>query len=211
MSDRPPQSLEAFRQESLLKRNWILFWSYIKITSLVLGGGYAIIAAAQEEFVRRRGWLTDDDVVEMITITQTVPGILACNSAIYVGWRIGGYSGALSALAGSVLPSLVIIMLIAAGVDSIRHVIETPYVQGAFIGVIACIVGMVVVTALKMRKKAVRNVFGWCVAIGCFVGLSVFRISPAWLIVAAIAAGLIKVGVGSALKKIHPEKGEAAQ
>ena len=85
MSDRPPQSLEAFRQESLLKRNWILFWSYIKITSLVLGGGYAIIAAAQEEFVRRRGWLTDDDVVEMITITQTVPGILACNSAIYVG------------------------------------------------------------------------------------------------------------------------------
>ena len=155
MSDRPPQSLEAFRQESLLKRNWILFWSYIKITSLVLGGGYAIIAAAQEEFVRRRGWLTDDDGVEMITITQTVPGILACNSAIYVGWRI--------------------------------------------------------VTALKMRKKAVRNVFGWCVAIGCFVGLSVFRISPAWLIVAAIAAGLIKVGVGSALKKIHPEKGEAAQ
>ena len=118
---------------------------------------------------------------------------------------------AASPLYVKILLAVLLLVLIAAGVDSIRHVIETPYVQGAFIGVIACIVGMGVVTALKMRKKAVRNVFGWCVAIGCFVGLSVFRISPAWLIVAAIAAGLIKVGVGSALKKIHPEKGEAAQ
>lgn len=106
--------------------NWVLFWSYIKITSLVIGGGYAIIAAAQEEFVRRRGWLTDDDVLEMITVTQTVPGILACNSAIYIGWRLGGCRGALSALAGSILPSLVIIVCIAAAISSVAGVVEKP-------------------------------------------------------------------------------------
>ena len=106
--------------------NWVLFWSYIKITSLVIGGGYAIIAAAQEEFVRRRGWLTDDDVLEMITVTQTVPGILACNSAIYIGWRLGGYRGALSALAGSILPSLIIIVCIAAAISSVAGVLKAP-------------------------------------------------------------------------------------
>ncbi len=194
---------EPFQSASILKRNWILFWSYIRITSLVVGGGYAIIAAAQEEFVTKRKWLTDDDVLEMITITQTVPGILACNSAICIGWRIGGWSGALAALTGSVLPSLVIIMLIAAGVDCIHSTLETPAVQGAFLGVIACIVGMVASTALKLRKKAVKGVFGWCIVIGCLTGMTVFKISPAWLIVVAIIAGLVKLVVASILKSHH--------
>ena len=184
-----------YQEISALKRNWILFWSFIKITSLVIGGGYAIIAAAQDDFVTRRKWLTEDDVLEMITITQTVPGILACNAAIYIGWRVGGYCGAFCALAGSVLPSMVIIMLIAAGVDRIQFLIDTPEVQGAFKGIIACIVGMVVVTALKMRKKAVKGVFGYLVALGCFAGLCVFGINPALLIVGAIICGLLRVGV----------------
>lgn len=176
-----------------LERNWILFYSYLKITSLVIGGGYAIIAAAQEEFVRRRGWLTDDDVLDMITVIQTVPGILACNSAIYIGWRLGGACGALSALAGSILPSLIIILCITAVISSGTDLTELPCVRGAFRGVISCIVGMVVVTALKMRKKAVKDATGWLIAAGCLIGMSVFRVNPAWLILGAIAIGLLQV------------------
>ena len=187
--------MEEFRHVSPLRRAWVLFWAYVRITSLVIGGGYAIIAAAQDEFVRRRKWLTEDDVLEMITITQTVPGILATNSAIYVGWRIGGYAGAFAAMIGSILPSLVIIILIAAGISSIQSTIDTPAVQGAFKGIIGCIVGMVIVTAVKMRKKAVRDWFGWCVGIGCLIGMVVFGLSPALLIVAAVAAGLLMESV----------------
>ena len=180
-----------YRTIPLWKRNWILCWSFLKITALVIGGGYAIIAAAQEEFVRRRRWLSEDDVIEMITITQTVPGILACNSAVYIGWRLGGYGGAFSALVGSIVPSLVVIMLIAAGVQRIQSVIDSEPVQGAFKGIIGCIVGMVIVTAVKMRKKAVTDWFGWCVGIGCLVGMVVFGLSPAHLIVAAVVAGVV--------------------
>lgn len=193
MAVEPVSSVEEFRRVSPFRRAWVLFWAYVRITSLVIGGGYAIIAAAQDEFVRRRKWLTEDDVLEMITITQTVPGILATNSAIYVGWRIGGCAGAFAAMVGSILPSLVIIVLIAAGISSIQSTIDTPAVQGAFKGIIGCIVGMVIVTALKMRRKAVVNLFGWIVALGCFLGLTVFKVGPAWLIVCAIAAGLAKV------------------
>ena len=182
-----------FADVGVWKRSWVLFWSYIKITSLVIGGGYAIIAAAQEEFVRRRRWLNDDDVLEMITVTQTVPGILACNSAIYIGWRLGGFFGAAAALAGSVIPSLVIIIAVAAAISSVAGMIGNPYVQGAFRGVIACIVGMVVVTALKMRKKAVKGAFGYLVASGCLVGMCMIGANPAWLILGAIVLGLLKV------------------
>ena len=202
MSGVPPH----FSEIGAWERSWVLFWSYIKITSLVIGGGYAIIAAAQEEFVHRRCWLTDDDVLEMITITQTVPGILACNSAIYIGWRINGLRGAFAALLGAILPSLVIIICIAAAISSVAEVIQHPYIQGAFRGVIACIVGMVIVTALKMRKKAVKGWFGWVIAAGCLVGMSVFGVNPAWLIVGAILLGVLQVTVLRRGKREEAEK-----
>jgi len=188
-------------QTTAWKRSWILFWAYIKITSLVIGGGYAIIAAAQEEFVRRRRWLNDDDVLEMITVTQTVPGILACNSAIYIGWRLGGFFGAAAALAGSVIPSLVIIIGVAATISSVAGIVENPYVQGAFRGIISCIVGMVLVTAFKMRKKAVKGAFGWLVAAGCLIGMIGLGANPAWLIVGSITLGLAKVSCDRLIRK----------
>ena len=177
------------------KRSLIVFWSFIKITSLVIGGGYAIIAAAQLEFVEKRKWLTDDDVIEMITITQTVPGILACNAAIYIGWRLAGLPGAIAGLLGAAIPSVVIISLIAAGMKSIEHMMQTPFVQGMFKGVIGSIVGMVIVTALKMRPRAVKGVFGWCIAIGTFLAMTVFGVRPSYIILSAIAAGIIFVCV----------------
>ncbi len=181
---------------SRIKLIWVLFWSYIRITSLVLGGGYAIIAAAQEEFVRRRRWLTEDDMLEMITVTQTVPGILACNSAVYVGWRLAGLSGAVAALVGATLPSLVIIIVIAAVISRVKDIIELPAVRGAFVGVIACIVGMVTATAIRMWKKAVHGTLAYIIMSGCLIGLSVFRINPALLIAAAIVVGIATKLVG---------------
>ena len=181
---------EALRGLNRWRVAWVLFWSYIRITSLVLGGGYAIIAAAQEEFVRRRKWLTEDDVLEMITVTQTVPGILACNSAVYVGWKLGGLAGAVAALAGAVIPSLVIIIAIAAVMSRARDFIQKPAVRGAFIGLIACIVGMVLATAVRMWKKVMKEPFSYVVA-GCsLIGLAVFKFKPAWLILGAIAVGI---------------------
>lgn len=174
-------------------RSLVIFWSFFKISTLVIGGGYAIIAAAQLEFVEKRKWLTDDDVLEMITITQTVPGILACNAAIYIGWRLAGLRGAIGGLLGAALPSVMIITLIAAGMKSIEHLLQASFVQGMFKGVIGSIVGMVVVTALKMRPKAVKGIFGWSVAIGTFLAMTVFGAPPSYIIVCAIAVGIAAV------------------
>lgn len=187
---RPEELPPAVRSLSTLRVCAVLFWSYVRITSLVLGGGYAIIAAAQEEFVRRRRWLDDDDMLEMMTVTQTVPGILACNSAVYVGWRLGGVPGAVSALIGAILPSLVVIMAIAAGISRVREFVELPAVRGAFAGLIACIVGMVLATAVRMWKKVMKEPFAYVVAACSLIGLAVLKIKPAWLILGAVFFGI---------------------
>lgn len=192
---------EALRNLSRWRIGWVLFWSYIRITSLVLGGGYAIIAAAQEEFVRRRKWLTEDDVLEMITVTQTVPGILACNSAVYVGWKLGGLIGAVAALLGAIIPSLVIIIAIAAIMKQAKDFIQKPMVRGAFIGVIACIVGMVLATAIRMWKKVMREPLAYVITACCLVGLAVFKLSPAWLILGAIVVGVAAQTVTALMKR----------
>ncbi len=171
------------------KRDAILFWSFFKISTVVIGGGYAIIAAAREDFIRRR-WITEDEFIELVTVTQTVPGILAGNTAVCMGWKVDRWRGAAAALLGAIVPSVVIIVAIAAGMSQLESFLESPAVQGAFRGVISGIVGLVLVTALKMRRKSVPDIFSAVVAVAALLGLSVFRINPGWIIVAAIIAGI---------------------
>lgn len=171
------------------KRDAILFWSFFKISTVVIGGGYAIIAAAREDFIRRR-WITEDEFIELVTVTQTVPGILAGNTAVCMGWKVDRWRGAAAALLGAIVPSVVIIVAIAAGMSQLESFLGSPAVQGAFRGVISGIVGLVLVTALKMRRKSVPDIFSAVVAVAALLGLSVFRINPGWIIVAAIIAGI---------------------
>ena len=173
------------------KRDTALFWAYFKIAALVVGGGYAILAAAQREFVTRRQWLTEDDVVEMVTITQTVPGIIACNTAAYIGWKVNGWRGAVMAVLGAVTPSFFIILLIAAGMTALSDFFQAPATCGAFTAVTSAVAAMVVVTALKMRKKAVKNLEGVIIALICFAAMTFFRLSPPGMIVFAIVSGII--------------------
>ena len=107
-----------------------------------------------------------------------------------MGWKVDRWRGAAAALLGAIVPSVVIIVAIAAGMSQLESFLESPAVQGAFRGVISGIVGLVLVTALKMRRKSVPDIFSAVVAVAALLGLSVFRINPGWIIVAAIIAGI---------------------
>ena len=173
------------------KRDTALFWAYFKIAALVVGGGYAILAAAQREFVTRRQWLTEDDVVEMVTITQTVPGIIACNTAAYIGWKIDGWRGAVSAVLGAIFPSFVIILLIATGMSALSDFFSAPVTRGAFTAVTSAVAAMVAVTGMKMRKKTIKNLDGAIIALICFSAITFFRLSPPVMIIFAVVAGIV--------------------
>ena len=176
-------------------------WEMV-LTQLVINSRYALMSLALSQRMGEKigllprlliAFFNTDEIFALAMAREaplTVPFLLGLGTLPFIGWTLGTLCGA---LAGSILPSLIIIVCIAAAISSVAGVVEKPWVQGAFRGVIACIVGMVVVTALKMRKKAVKGAVGWLIAAACLVGMSVFGVNPAWLIVGAIALGLLQV------------------
>ena len=171
----------------------ILFLSFLKIAAVTVGGGYAILAAAREEFTCRRRWLSEDEFTEMVTVVVTVPGLIAVNAAIYLGWKLRRLSGALTAAFGALLPSVTVIMLIAAGLSSLTDFLTTPWVQGAFKGILCGIIAMIGLTAFKMGKNNLKSLFDWLTALLCLAGIAAWHWNPALLVAAAIAAGVICV------------------
>ena len=174
----------------------ILFLSFLKIASVTVGGGYAILAAAREEFVERRKWLSEEEFSTMMTVIITVPGLLAINSAIYLGWKLHRFTGAFAAAFGALLPSVTVIMLIAAGLSSISDFLQSPWVQGAFKGILCGIIAMIGLSAVKMGKNSLKNLFDWGVVIVSVLGIAAFHWNPAILIACAIGAGILKVSLG---------------
>jgi len=169
----------------------VVFWEYIKISSVVVGGGYAIIAASQQVFVKKRQWLNDENILDMVVITQAVPGILATNTAIYIGYKVAGFAGAVSAMIGSALPSVVIIIIIAAGLSNVP--LDNPHVQGAMIGVVSGVVSMVLMAAFRLRKKAFNGKISILIAGFALVGMVVLKISPLLIMSLAVFAGIVDV------------------
>ena len=174
----------------------ILFLSFLKIASVTVGGGYAILAAAREEFVERRKWLSEEEFSTMMTVIITVPGLLAINSAIYLGWNLHRFTGAFAAAFGALLPSVTVIMLIAAGLSSISDFLQSPWVQGAFKGILCGIIAMIGLSAVKMGKNSLKNLFDWGVVIVSVLGIAAFHWNPAILIACAIGAGILNVSLG---------------
>lgn len=187
-----------------LKRIATLFFNYVKIASCVLGGGYAIIPAAEAEFCRSRRYLSEDDVLDMLVITQSVPGILACSSSAFIGWKTAGYCGAAAAVAGAMLPSLAIISLIAAGCRNLD--LAAPWIRGAFTGAVAGICALVFAMAWKVGRKALTGAFEYLVFLGMIAGVFLFNISPVRLLAAAVVAGMAYLGICRAFRRKEPTK-----
>ncbi len=190
-------SQENSKSDFPIHDNWrldlTLFLAFLKIASITVGGGYAILGAARAEFVDRRKWLTEEDFSQLMTVIITVPGLLAINSAIYLGWKLHRFRGAFSAAFGALLPSVTVIMLIAAGLSSISDFLQSPPVQGAFKGILCGIIAMIGLAAVKMGKNNLKTLFDWCVVIAALLGIAAFHWNPAILIACAIGAGIIKV------------------
>ena len=97
----------------MLKKLWLLFFTFAKIAAFVLGGGLAMLPVIEETFVNKKKLLTGEELLDVVALTQTVPGIIAANAAVSIGMKIAGFAGAVAALLGAIFPSFVIILSIA--------------------------------------------------------------------------------------------------
>ena len=133
-----------------------LFVEFFTLGLFTFGGGAAMIGLLEDR-MRRRGWLSGDEVLDCIAVAQTLPGVIAVNMSVYVGYRMKGIKGALVSVFGMVLPSFVIIILIAEFMDNFG---ENPYVNGALKGIRAATCGLILATAIRLARQTFSKVKG---------------------------------------------------
>ena len=169
-----------------------LFWTYLKIGTFTLGGGYAMLPLIQREVVDEQGWIDEQEFLNMIALAQAAPGLIAVNSAIFIGWRVGGWKGVCGAVLGAVLPSFVIILAIAMVFAEWK---ELPAVEAVFKGVRPAVVALIAAPLVKLAKSAK---IGWITAIIPIAAAALIwvgHVNPVWVIVATIVITLTVVDI----------------
>ncbi len=128
-----------------------MFWSFLKIGAFTLGGGYAMIPLIQAEVVEKKRWINEEEFLNMLALAQSAPGVMAANTAIFIGYKMRGLRGVCATLLGSILPSFVIILLIAAVFTRFR---DLPQIEAIFKGIRPAVVALIAAPLYKMAKSA---------------------------------------------------------
>ncbi len=171
-----------------------LFFSFAKVGVLTFGGGYAMLPMLQREVVEARGWATEEELADYYAIGQCTPGVIAVNTATFIGQKQGGVSGAAAATLGVIFPSLVIITVIAA---VLRNFAELPVVRNAFAGIRVCVCALILNAVVKLWKKAVVDVPTVLIFLAV-LALAVFtKLSPVVFVVAAAVLGVLVKAKGA--------------
>lgn len=166
---------------------WQLFLTFVKIGTFTIGGGYAMLPLIQREVVERH-WLTKEEFIDIFAVTQSLPGIFAVNIAIFVGFRLKKRLGALCCALGTILPSFLIILAIAL---FFTHARENIWIEKAFKGLRPAVVALIVVPCITTAKSIKLTYKQLIIPVVAALLIWQVGISPAWIILAAIAGGII--------------------
>ena len=205
-------SNETKFSEGRVKRVLRLFLCMLKIGLFTFGGGYAMIALLEDEYVSKKKWLSHDEFLNMLAIAESTPGPIAINSATYIGFKVGGVFGSAMSTLGVCIPSFVIIFVISLFFNAF---LEIKYVRYAFRGIQVCVTYLILSAGIKMLKGLEKNALNTILFIGvaaCMIALSLFgkSISSVIYILGGGAAGLCVYLVsylsGRAGKKKEDEK-----
>ena len=156
-----------------------MFLIFFKIGAFTIGGGYAMIPIIQEEIVKKNKWMTEEEFIDALAVAQGSPGPIAVNTSIYVGYELLGFKGALVATLGTVLPSFLIILVVASFFDKIK---DNQTVDKVFKGIRPVVVALITSAVYKLMKTTGINVKSVSLALITTILIVVFKISPVYLI-----------------------------
>lgn len=193
MDDKNFETTSKKRREKKNPKKWFalqgkLFYSFFKVGLMTFGGGYAMLPMIQKEIVDKRKWADDDEVIDVFAVSQTLPGAIALNSAAQIGYKVSGVSGAVFSTLGATTPSIIIILIIAALLESVW---DSPVITSAFTGISAAVCALIMSTVLGFIIKQVRNIFSAIVFIVVVGSSMVFDLSPIIYVLAAAFLGII--------------------
>ena len=164
-----------------------LFLTFARIGGLTFGGGYAMLPMLQKEVVEKRGWATEEELMDYYALGQCTPGIIAVNTATFVGQNTAGNLGGIIATLGVVFPSLIIITIIAM---FLQNFADLAVVQNAFAGIRVCVCVLVFNAVMKLWKKAVVDKKTLIIFLIVLIGNFVFDVAPTIFVIFAALAGI---------------------
>ncbi len=170
-----------------------LFFTFAKVGVMTFGGGYAMLPILQREIVENKGWATEEELMDYFAIGQCTPGIIAVNTATFVGQKTKGFFGAIFATLGIVFPSLIIISLLAGVIEAFSHLV---WVQNAFGGIRICVCVLILNAVVKLFKKAVLDIPTLLIFLLVTLGSILLPVSPVVFVAIAAVAGIILKALG---------------
>ena len=165
-----------------------LFFTFCRIGGLTFGGGYAMLPIIHKEIVEEKKWATEEEVLDYYAVGQCTPGIIAVNTATFIGYKVQGIIGAIVATLGVVFFSLIIITIIAA---LLKNFANYSSVQHAFSGIRVVVIALIVSAILKLAKTSIKNSTTLIIAIIAFILVAFVNLSPIYIVIAAACIGLI--------------------
>ena len=164
---------------------WQIFAVFAKIGAFTIGGGYAMIPIIQRE-MSRRGWISDDELPDIVALSQSAPGVMAVNISIFAGYRLRGIPGSIAATLGSITPSFIIILAIAMFFSAFR---DNPWVERAFKGIRPVVISLILVPMVNMARKACTTWWKWALAILALVLVAFLNVSPIYILMVVFVLG----------------------
>jgi len=165
-----------------------LFLIYVKIGAILLGGGYVILPVMTSEFVDKRKLITYDEMIDYYALAQSLPGIIAANTSMFIGYKLCGKSGAVIAMLGVTFAPFWCIVLLASVLGAL---VNNSYVQGALWGVGVAVIALIILTVREMWQKSNKNAYFYTIFILTLAALLLFNLSPIQAIVIFTAAGVL--------------------
>ena len=175
-----------------------LFLIYVKIGAILLGGGYVILPIMTNEFVDKRNLVSHDDLIDYFALAQSLPGIIAANMSMFIGYKLRGKWGALVAMIGVTFIPFWTIVLLASVLGALT---QNSYVLGALWGVGISVIALIMLTVREMWNKSTKNIFFYTIFILTLISLLIFKLSP-------IQSILLFTLIGVGFKRLNLKKEE---
>lgn len=164
------------------------FSIFFKIGAFTIGGGYAMVPLIENEIVTKRNWIAKDDFIDLLAISQSAPGVLAVNISIFIGYRLRGIRGSIITALGTVLPSFLIILVIALFFHSFK---DNTIVERIFKGIRPAVVALIAAPTFSLAKSAKINRYTIWIPVAAALLIWLTGFSPIWVIITAGIGGYI--------------------
>ena len=174
--------------KSKLRQLVELYLAFLKIGAFTFGGGLAMMPIMQRELIEKRGWITDEELIDYFAIGQSTPGIIAVNVSTFVGYKRLGWFGGIIGTLGVVTPSLVIITILAGAISSVD---KYPLAQKALRGINVAVAALLTSVIVKFSKKTIKSVWNAVFMLLAFVLIYFFKVQSVWIIIASLIVGCL--------------------